>query len=161
MDVFRRISYHIVGFTVLLSTRTTFYTSVYILYWIIKTRLHTPLDYQTCWLYKLHVFACKWKANVKYQVIYLGNSPRRIMICKCSLSSGVERLEKTYIMSRASARSDQSLYFPHEKKCILGYPKCVQQRFWSDCTKRKWAGWSLLGERPKVRFLTLRLKYKH
>ena len=33
----------------------------------------------------------------------------------------------------ATAQSDHSHRFPHDKKCILGYPKCTQRRFWSDC----------------------------
>ena len=33
----------------------------------------------------------------------------------------------------AFSRSDQSLRCPHEETFILGYPKCAQWRFWSDC----------------------------
>ena len=33
-----------------------------------------------------------------------------------------------------TAQSDQSLRFPHDDFYILGYPKCSQWRFWSDCT---------------------------
>ena len=75
----------------------------------------------------------------------------------------------------ASAQSDQSLRCQHvivfclsvimyvlcfQRQpyiCILGYPKCDQWRFWSDCTMRRLI-WILSGRiYLKVRFLILRL----
>ena len=42
---------------------------------------------------------------------------------------------------------------PHKELCILGYPKCAQWRFWSDCAIWIFA-WRTY---PKVHFLELRL----
>ena len=43
------------------------------------------------------------------------------------------RVQRRFKSSCASAETDQSSLSAWKKRCIHGYPKCAQRRFWSDC----------------------------
>ena len=58
---------------------------------------------------------------------------RKTWVARCGDVPSYIRAQRRLKLACASVQSDQSLLSAWKKLCNLGYPKCTERRFWSDC----------------------------